>query len=75
LGCLERVFLFSTDRDPDIFVDITSTQARKIAACVTHKSQFTKGEEGLDWLREMDAEAGAQIGVAAAESFKSLRVW
>jgi LmbE family N-acetylglucosaminyl deacetylase len=75
VGCLERVFFFSTDRDPDIFVDITGVQARKIAACVAHKSQFTKGEEGLDWLRAMDAEAGSKIGVAAAETFKTLRVW
>ena len=75
LGCLERVFLFSTDRDPDIYVDVTTVYPRKIAACVAHKSQFIKGEEGLDWLREMDAEAGKPVGVAAAETFKTLRVW
>ncbi len=75
VGCLERIFLFSTDRAPDIFVDITAVQARKVAACVAHKSQFTKGEEGLDWLYAMDAEAGAAIGVAAGEAFKTLRVW
>lgn len=75
VGRLERIFLFSTDRAPDIFVDTTTVQARKIAACVAHKSQFIKGEEGLDWLREMDAEAGATIGAAAGEAFKTLRVW
>jgi LmbE family N-acetylglucosaminyl deacetylase len=75
LGRLERIFLFSTDRAPDIFVDITSVQARKIAACVAHKSQFIKGEEGLEWLFAMDAEAGAAIGVGAGEAFKTLRVW
>lgn len=75
LGRLERVFLFSTDRSPDIYVDISEVQRRKIDACLAHKSQFTKGEEGLDWLYEMDAEAGATINVKAAEAFKSLRVW
>jgi LmbE family N-acetylglucosaminyl deacetylase len=75
LGRIERVFLFSTDRAPDIFVDTTTTQKRKIAACVAHQSQFVKGEEGLEWLLEMDAEAGASIGAAAGEAFKTLRVW
>jgi LmbE family N-acetylglucosaminyl deacetylase len=75
LGCIERIFLFSTDRAPDIFVDIAATQARKIEACLAHKSQFTQGEEGLDWLREMDAEGGKAIGASAAEVFKTLRVW
>mgnify|MGYP000111889179 CR=1 FL=1 len=75
LGRLERIYLFSTDRDPDIFVDMTTVQRRKIDACLAHKSQFTKGEEGLDWLYAMDAEAGARIGAAAGEVFKSLRVW
>lgn len=75
LGCLERVFLFSTDRDPDIYVDTTAIHPRKIAGCVAHKSQFTKGEEGLDWLREMDGATGKKIGVSVAEAFKTLRVW
>jgi LmbE family N-acetylglucosaminyl deacetylase len=75
VGCLERIYLFSTDREPDIFVDTSAVQKRKIEACLAHKSQFTKGEEGMDWLFEMDAEAGKAIGAAAAENFKSLRVW
>lgn len=75
LGKLQRVFLFSTDRAPDVYVDITAVQARKIQACVAHKSQFIDGEEGLKWLFEMDAGTGATIGVSAAEAFKTLRVW
>lgn len=75
LGCLERVFLFSTDRAPEIYVDTTAGQARKVAACVAHKSQFPRGEENLGWLKEMDAEVGKTIGTNAAEAFKVLRVW
>ena len=75
LGCLAQVFLFSTDRAPDIFVDTSAVMARKIAACIAHKSQFTTGEEGLDRLITSDAEVGAAIGVASGEAFKTLRVW
>lgn len=75
LGRLERIFLFSTDRNPEIYVDITTVQARKIAACMAHTSQFPQGEENLDWLRDMDAGTGETIGVSAAEAFKSMRVW
>jgi len=75
LGRLERVFLFSTDRSPDILVDTSQTQPAKIAACMAHRTQFPKGEESLKWLKEMDAEAGKPIGASAAEAFKTLRVW
>lgn len=75
VGVLERIFLFSTDRDPDIVIDITAQQPHKIRSVLAHKSQFPEGEENLDWLKEMDAEIGAASGVTAAEAFKSLRVW
>lgn len=75
LGRLERVYLFSTDRSPDILVDTSQAQRAKIAACMAHRTQFPKGEESLQWLKEMDAEAGKPIGAAAAEAFKTLRVW
>lgn len=75
LGKIERIFLFSTDRSPDILVDISQVQPAKIAACMAHRTQFPKGEENLHWLKEMDAEAGKPIDAAAAEAFKTLRVW
>jgi LmbE family N-acetylglucosaminyl deacetylase len=75
LGCIERIFLFSTDRDPDIVVDTSQVQARKLAACAAHRSQFPKGEENLTWLKELDGGVGERIGAPAAESFKSMRVW
>lgn len=75
LAVLARIFLFSTDRDPDIFIDTTTAQPAKIAACLAHRSQFPKGEEDLEWLKKMDGEIGARIEAAAAEAFKALRVW
>src|SRR5690606_5100888 len=47
LGRLERIFLFSTDRDPDVFVDISDVQPRKFEAVLAHKSQFPQGLEDL----------------------------
>ncbi len=75
LSRMERIFLFSTDRDPDILVDISQAQPAKLAACAAHCSQFPQGEENLQWLKEMDAAAGAPIQVIAAEAFKTLNVW
>lgn len=91
LGRIERVYLFSTDREPDVFVDVTAVYETKLAACIAHRSQFPKGEESLEWMKEIDrkqaasienptgaatgAAEGADTGVTYAESFKQIRVW
>ncbi len=75
LGCIERVFLFSTDRDPDVLVDVGAVYPQKIAACVAHRSQFPEGEEDLEWMKEMDGENGKPAGIPYAESFKQLAIW
>jgi LmbE family N-acetylglucosaminyl deacetylase len=75
LGCLERVFFFSTTREPDVFVDITDVYDTKLAACQAHRSQFPKGEENLEWMRELDQQKGQVIDVSYAESFKHIEVW
>jgi LmbE family N-acetylglucosaminyl deacetylase len=75
LGRLERIFFFSTDREPDIYIDITSVYTRKVAACLAHRSQFPDGEESLQWLKEWDAETGKRIEATYAEAFKRVRVW
>ena len=53
----------------------TESELGIIAACMAHRSQFPKGEESLQWLKEMDAEAGKPVGAAAAEAFRTMRVW
>ncbi|UCG25004.1 MAG: PIG-L family deacetylase [Chloroflexota bacterium] len=75
LGRLERVFLFSTDRQPDIFVDVGEVYETKMAACMAHRSQFPKGAESLEWMKEIDGRQGERIDVAYAESFKQVTVW
>jgi LmbE family N-acetylglucosaminyl deacetylase len=75
LGCLERVFLFSTTREPDVFIDVGDAYETKLAACMEHRSQFPKGEEDLEWMRELDAKKGEAIDVPYAEVFKHIEVW
>lgn len=74
-GCLERVFLFSTDRDPEIYVDVSAVYETKVAASIAHRSQFPQGEENLEWMRERDGEQGKVINATYAESFKKMAVW
>ena len=75
LGKLSRVFVFATDHEPDIFVDITAVYSTKIAATLAHHCQFPQGEENLDWLKARDKLPGQTIGVTYAEPFKQITVW
>lgn len=75
LGVLQRVFLFSTDREPDVFIDVSSAYEAKLAACMAHRSQFPQGLDSLQWLQGWDEERGKAIGAARAESFRRMTVW
>lgn len=75
LGRIERVFLFSTAREPDISIDVTPVYDSKLAACMAHRSQFPKGLENLEWLQNMDEENGKAAGFRRAETFKQMIVW
>lgn len=75
LGQIERVFVFATDREPDIFVDVTAVYEHKLAACKAHQSQFPEGDSSLEWLREIDQGLGQVIDAPYAEAFKEIRVW
>jgi LmbE family N-acetylglucosaminyl deacetylase len=72
---LQRIFLFSTERDVDVCVDVTGVYPDKMAACMAHGSQFPKGVESLKWLQEMDGRAGQHIGVQYAEAYRTMLVW
>lgn len=75
LGCLERVYVFATDRSPDILVDVTSAYGTKLAASVAHHSQFLDAEAGLEWMQELDEQRGRPAGFTRAEAFKQIEVW
>ena len=75
LSTLQRIFVFSSDRNPTVFVDVNAVYATKIAASLAHQSQFPNGAENLDWMKALDTKAGAQIKVTYAEAFKQLDVW
>ncbi len=75
LSKIERVFLFSTDREPDVFVDVTAVYPTKLSACRAHLSQFPQGNANLEWMKELDKTQGDKIGVPYAESFKQINVW
>ncbi|MFW5941937.1 MAG: PIG-L deacetylase family protein, partial [Chloroflexota bacterium] len=75
LSQLQRIFVFATDRDPDVYVDVSAVYHKKLAACMAHTSQFPEGEQSLEWMKELDAERGKTIGVAYAETLKQIDVW
>lgn len=64
---VKRAFLW-TAANPTVFVDVEPVYEQKLAACLTHHSQFPDPER-LGWMRRLDGERGKQIGVALAESF------
>ena len=72
---MERVFVFSTDRQPGIFVDVGQVYDNKMAACMAHRSQFPKGAESLEWMKAIDRRQAERIDAAYAESFKQITVW
>ena len=72
---VKRVFLFSTERDPDVYVDVSDVYPAKLASCLVHRSQFSRGEESLTWLKEMDAATGRHIGAPYAEAYRRMNVW
>jgi hypothetical protein len=74
LGRIERIFLFSAF-EPDIIVDVEPVYEAKFAACLAHLSQFPKGSEDLEWMKELDRNRGQAFNIPYAEAFKELQVW
>jgi hypothetical protein len=42
---------------------------------MAHVSQFPKGEESLEWMKDRDKLAGQFIDATYAEPFKRIEVW
>ena len=68
------VVYLSGTLEPTVWVDVSATVARKAEALACHESQL--GETG-EWLRmavlERAEEAGREVGVRYAESFRRVR--
>jgi LmbE family N-acetylglucosaminyl deacetylase len=67
---IKDLYLTLTEK-PTHHVDISSTIDRKIQALLCHATQVN--EEVGGWVREWNAEAGKEIGVAYAERFRVMR--
>lgn len=66
---VRRLYLFWTEK-ANAWVDVSATVERKIDALRAHASQIAKPDELAGEIRKWAAEAGARIGVGAAESFR-----
>ena len=56
---------------PNLAVDITAFHDKKIESLLNHRSQI--GEEAAEFVSKFDAEAGKQVGVEFAETFRVMR--
>jgi LmbE family N-acetylglucosaminyl deacetylase len=75
-GKVSRVFLFSPG-SATIGIDVTDVYERKVQASLAHASQFPKGVEALDWMRNLDTQAAEQAGASGRlyERFAEVRLW
>lgn len=70
---VNQLYLFFSD-SPTVWVDTTDSIETKIAALREHTSQLRKPEELEGMLRGWASETGKQIGTAAAEGFRWLKL-
>jgi LmbE family N-acetylglucosaminyl deacetylase len=68
---VKRALLFASDQ-PDFWVDIGGTMAKKIAALGQHQSQVIQWPRWEEWMRRRAQDAGASQGLKYAEAFKRL---
>jgi LmbE family N-acetylglucosaminyl deacetylase len=76
VGKVSRAYLFSP-ASAGIAVDVTQVYERKVTASMAHASQFPAGEEALDWMRTLDAQAAEEAGASGRlyERFAEVRLW
>lgn len=73
---IQRVYVFSP-AEPTVSIDVTGVYAKKLEASLAHRSQFPKGEESLNWMRELDSAAAGRAGMSGrlVEQFGVIQVW
>ena len=70
---VRRLYLFWSER-PDVWVDITDTVERKLAALAAHASQIREPARLEQRIREWAAEEGQPVGVGAAEALRLILI-
>jgi hypothetical protein len=70
---VRRLYLFWSER-PDVWVDITDTVERKLAALAAHASQIREPAKLEQRIREWAAEDGQPVGVGAAEALRLILI-
>ena len=70
---VRRLYLFWSNH-PSVYVDVTATLDRKLAALRAHASQLKDPDDTERWVRHWAAEVGATIGVAAGERLRLILV-
>ena len=68
---VDKLYLQLT-MEPDLYVDISSTWEKKLAALRCHQSQVN--EDSFGFVAEFSARMGEAIGVAYAESYRVLNL-
>jgi LmbE family N-acetylglucosaminyl deacetylase len=68
---VKEVYISGAEK-PNLYVDITATLERKIAALRCHKSQLDPGDG--KWIRDWAAESGKAAGLAYAEGFRVMKL-
>jgi LmbE family N-acetylglucosaminyl deacetylase len=66
---VRRLYLFWSN-EPSVWVDISMTVERKLAALREHRSQIKDPERLETWIRRWAAEEGERIAVEAAETLR-----
>ena len=66
---VRRLYLFWSEQ-PDVWVDVSATLDRKLAALAEHRSQIREPERLEERIRAWAAEEGEPIGATAAESLR-----
>jgi LmbE family N-acetylglucosaminyl deacetylase len=66
---VRRLYLFWSNA-PTVWIDVSATLDRKLAALREHRSQITDPERLETWIRRWAAEEGEWIGVEGAEALR-----
>ncbi|HEX7127246.1 MAG TPA: PIG-L deacetylase family protein [Thermodesulfobacteriota bacterium] len=69
-----KVAYFISPSQPDVWIDISSTFDRKVAALRAHASQIRDPEAIAEYVADWARRVGAPKGLALAESFRRLEV-